>query len=74
MKHIGYETIRLGLSGSQMKDGNHIVEHNLFEKCDGEIEIISIKASSSNVRFNTIRESYGYITMRHGQKHNVVSC
>jgi len=56
-----------------MAPGNHIVEHNLFEKCDGEIEIISMKASKSVVRFNTIRESYGYITMRHGERHNVVS-
>ena len=35
----GYETIRLGISSGQDADSGHIVEHNLFEKCDGEVEI-----------------------------------
>src|SRR5207244_1424879 len=40
----GGETIRIGYSYQQTKNSRTIVEHNLFERCDGEIEVISSKS------------------------------
>jgi poly(beta-D-mannuronate) lyase len=63
----GFETIRLGTSGIQTRSAQAIVEDNLFERVDGELEIISNKTSNNIIRDNTIRASDGTITLRHGQ-------
>ena len=63
----GFETIRIGTSGIQSRSAQQIVEDNLFERCDGELEIISNKTSNNIIRDNTIRASAGTITLRHGQ-------
>lgn len=63
----GWETIRIGVSGIQTRSAQALVEHNLFERCDGELEIISNKTSNNIIRNNTIRASKGTITLRHGQ-------
>ena len=70
---LGFEIIRVGTSGSQMEECGAVIEHNLFEECNGEIEIISLKCTGSVVRHNTFSKSYGYVTMRHGNRHIVVS-
>jgi poly(beta-D-mannuronate) lyase len=44
------------------------VEHNLFERCDGEIEIISNKSCENIYRFNTFLECAGMFTLRHGNR------
>ncbi|MFS8103547.1 polysaccharide lyase 6 family protein [Lentzea alba] len=67
----GGESIRLGYSHKQSKSANAIVEHNLFEKADGDAEAISVKSSDNTVRFNTIRNSKGYIVLRHGHRTTV---
>ncbi|MGW6936654.1 polysaccharide lyase 6 family protein [Lentzea sp. NPDC054927] len=67
----GGESIRLGYSHKQSKSANAIVEHNLFEKADGDAEAISIKSSDNTVRYNTIRNSKGYIVLRHGHRTTV---
>ncbi|MFJ5992780.1 polysaccharide lyase 6 family protein [Lentzea sp. NPDC092896] len=67
----GGESIRLGYSHKQSKSANAIVEHNLFEKADGDAEAISIKSSDNIVRYNTIRNSKGYIVLRHGNRTTV---
>ncbi|MDX8033117.1 polysaccharide lyase 6 family protein [Lentzea sp. BCCO 10_0856] len=67
----GGESIRLGYSHKQSKSANAIVEYNLFEKADGDAEAISIKSSDNTVRFNTIRNSKGYIVLRHGHRTTV---
>ncbi|NKE62756.1 lyase [Lentzea sp. PSKA42] len=67
----GGESIRLGYSHKQSKSANAIVEHNLFEKADGDSEAISIKASDNTVRYNTIRNSKGYLVLRHGHRTTV---
>ncbi|TWP45294.1 lyase [Lentzea tibetensis] len=64
----GGESIRLGYSHKQSKSANAIVEHNLFEKADGDSEAISIKSSDNIVRYNTIRDSKGFIVLRHGNR------
>jgi poly(beta-D-mannuronate) lyase len=42
------------------------VENNLFEKCNGDLEVISVKSTSDIIRYNTLRNSAGTITLRHG--------
>jgi Chondroitinase B len=63
----GFETIRVGTSGIQTRSAQALIESNLFERCDGELEIISNKTSNNIIRNNTIRDSDGTITLRHGQ-------
>jgi hypothetical protein len=62
----GGETMRIGYSGQQNRVSKTLVEHNLFDRCDGEIEIISSKCTDSTYRFNTFRDCEGTITLRHG--------
>lgn len=67
----GGETIRIGTSSRSMQDANVTVEHNLFEECDGEIEIISNKSGNNVFRHNTFRRSSGTLTLRHGNEASV---
>ena len=67
----GGESIRLGYSHKQSKSANAIVEYNLFDKADGDSEAISIKSSDNTVRYNTIRNSKGYLVLRHGHRTTV---
>jgi len=67
----GAEALQFGLSGFSLSSSNSIVEHNLFEDCDGENELISIKASRVTVRFNTIRNCPAQFTLRHGNFNRV---
>ncbi|MCU4157102.1 polysaccharide lyase 6 family protein [Carboxylicivirga sp. A043] len=62
----GGETIRIGTSSNSMKESRAIVEYNLFEECDGEIEIISNKSCFNTYRYNTFRNNEGCLTLRHG--------
>lgn len=64
----GGETIRIGTSDWSMTNSRTIVRHNLFERCDGEIEIISNK-SCENIYFNnTFINNSGTLTLRHGNR------
>jgi poly(beta-D-mannuronate) lyase len=62
----GGETIRVGTSTYSKQSSKTIIENNFFEKCNGEMEIISIKSGNNIVRNNLILESEGTITLRHG--------
>jgi poly(beta-D-mannuronate) lyase len=62
----GAEALQFGLSGFSLSSSNSIVEYNLFEDCDGENELISIKASKVTIRYNTIRNCPAQFTLRHG--------
>ncbi|RZQ60690.1 lyase [Amycolatopsis suaedae] len=64
----GGESIRLGYSHKQSKSANAVIEHNLFEKANGDSEAISVKSSDNVVRHNTIRDSRGYLVLRHGHR------
>lgn len=64
----GGETIRLGDSKTSMQTASCIVEHNLFEKCDGEAECISNKSCGNIYRHNTFKAVSGTLTLRHGNK------
>jgi poly(beta-D-mannuronate) lyase len=63
-----FETIRVGLSSRSLTDAHSLVEHNLFSACNGENEIISNKSGANTYRFNTIRDSRGSLTLRHGNR------
>ncbi|MBD3377680.1 T9SS type A sorting domain-containing protein [candidate division KSB1 bacterium] len=58
----GWETIRI--QGPEIAAGKTIVEDNLFYHCDGEGEIISLKAGDNDLRRNTFLESIGSLTCR----------
>lgn len=62
----GAEALQFGLSGFSMSASNSIVEHNLFENCAGENELISVKSSGVILRYNTVRDSKAQFTLRHG--------
>ncbi len=64
----GGETIRLGYSHQSMRSSGTLVEQNLFERCDGEIEIVSNKSCDNVYRGNTFRECNGMFTLRHGNR------
>lgn len=64
----GGETIRLGDSKTSMQTAACVVEHNLFEKCDGEAECISNKSCGNVYRFNTFKGVSGTLTLRHGNR------
>ncbi|MFI8436181.1 chondroitinase-B domain-containing protein [Streptomyces sp. NPDC079020] len=67
----GGEPIRLGVSGRALSGANAVVEYNLFERCDGDPETISVKSSDNIIRYNTIRDSLGGIVLRHGNRSRV---
>jgi poly(beta-D-mannuronate) lyase len=63
----GAETIRFGLSGLSMSKGLGTIERNLFVRCVGENEMISIKSGSNAIRDNTLLDAPGaQLTLRHG--------
>jgi poly(beta-D-mannuronate) lyase len=64
----GGETIRVGYSHQSMSNSATVVEHNLFERCDGELEIISNKSCENIYRFNTFLDCAGMFTLRHGNR------
>ena len=67
----GGETIRVGVSRYSLTASNTIISHNYFEKCSGEVEIISVKSCYNVVSQNTFFECEGGLVLRHGN-HNLV--
>jgi poly(beta-D-mannuronate) lyase len=62
----GGETIRVGDSKTSLQVSRTVVEENLFEDCDGEVEIVSNKSCENIYRRNTFRRNAGTLTLRHG--------
>ena len=69
----GGEPIRLGVSGRALSTADATVEYNLFERCNGDPEAISVKSSGNTIRYNTIRSSAGGLVLRHGNDNRVES-
>ena len=67
----GAETIRAGSGTASYVDSNTVYEYNFFEKCDGEGELISLKAANCDVRYNTLYNSTGGICLRAGDNNRV---
>ena len=62
----GGETLRIGTSHYSMFDSKTLVENNYFDRCDGEVEIISSKSGGNIYRGNVFYHSSGTLTLRHG--------
>jgi hypothetical protein len=58
------ESIRIGQSEICRSSSYTVVEYNLFEECDGDPEIVSVKTKHSVVRYNTFRRSQGTVCLR----------
>ncbi len=65
------ESIRIGWSEMSLSSGFTIVENNLFEDCDGDPEIVSVKSCDNVIRHNTFKGSYGTLSLRHGNRNRV---
>jgi len=60
------ETIQIGNSFTSMTPSYTMVANNLFEACNGEVEIISSKANFNEFRNNVFYKSEGSLVTRHG--------
>lgn len=65
------EAVRMGWSEMSMSSGFTTLEFNLFENCDGDPEIVSVKTCDNDVRHNTFRSSQGTLSLRHGNRSRV---
>jgi len=61
------ETVRIGVSDLSNLDAYTVVENNLFENCDGDPEIVSVKSYSDTIRNNTFKGCLGTICLRQGK-------
>nr|WP_298930196.1 polysaccharide lyase 6 family protein [uncultured Erythrobacter sp.] len=62
----GGETLRIGTSRYSMHRSETTVENNIFDRTDGEVEIISSKSGGNVFRGNVFLKSRGTLTLRHG--------
>lgn len=67
----GGEIIRVGVSQHCQYNSNTQITDNLFDQCDGETEIVSIKSCANIVRGNLFNESQGGVVLRHGNNNTV---
>lgn len=65
------ESIRIGNSQLCNSSGFTTVEFNLFEECDGDPEIVSVKSNDNLIRHNTFNRNYGTLTLRQGNRSRV---
>lgn len=68
----GGEIIRVGVSQHCQFNSNTKINNNLFEYCDGETEIVSIKSCSNIIQDNIFKESQGSLVLRHGDNNIVL--
>ena len=62
----GCETVMLGDSVWPDTDAFTSLDHNYFQHADGEYEIITNKASSNTLSYNTFDQCYGLLSLRVG--------
>lgn len=67
----GGETIRVGVSRYSLTSSRTSIHHNYFERCNGEVEIISIKSCDNEINNNTFFECEGGLVLRHGSGNKV---
>lgn len=60
------ETIQIGNSGTSMSPSHTLVADNLFDRCNGEVEVISSKTNFNEFRNNVFYKSEGSLVTRHG--------
>ncbi len=64
----GYEILQIGWSGSRAAPTGSLIQGNTFERCDGENELITLKASDIVVRANRFIASQGVLCLRTGRR------
>jgi len=66
----GFETIQLRSEFNNFTPGeantNNLIENNLFVRCNGESETVSVKSSGNVIKNNTFRACHGGLVLRHG--------
>lgn len=60
------ETIQLGNSYTSMAPSHTLVKDNFFNRCNGEVEVISSKTNFNEFRNNVFYNSEGSLVTRHG--------
>ncbi len=60
------ETIQLGNSFTSMAPSYTLVTDNFFDRCNGEVEVISSKTNFNEFRNNVFFKSEGSLVTRHG--------
>lgn len=60
------ETLQIGNSSTSMTPSETNVENNFFERCNGEVEIISSKSNDNKFKNNIFFECEGSLVLRHG--------
>lgn len=67
----GGETMRVGTSAYSLSSSYTTISHNYFERCNGEVEIVSIKSSDNFIDSNVFDACEGVLTMRHGNRNKI---
>ena len=60
------ETIQIGNSYTSMTPSHTLIANNLFDRCNGEVEVISSKSNFNEFRNNVFYKSQGSLVTRHG--------
>jgi len=67
----GAETIRMGLAQHCKFHCNTTLTQNWFDRCNGEVECVSIKSSDITISNNLFTQCEGVLALRHGDR-NIV--
>lgn len=67
----GAETIRVGTSQQAHTASRTLIEENFFDRCNGEVEVVSIKSGENIVRNNRFWQCEGVLALRHGDRNEV---
>lgn len=67
----GGETIRVGVSRYSLTASRTMIHHNYFERCSGEVEIVSIKSGNNEISNNLFYECQGGLVLRHGSQNKI---
>ncbi len=62
----GGETIRVGSSEVSTNSSHTLVALNYFDRCNGDVEVVSNKSGDNEYRHNTFVDCEGALSLRHG--------
>ncbi|MFE4569631.1 chondroitinase-B domain-containing protein [Paenibacillus chitinolyticus] len=65
------EPIRIGVSVLSGLDAHATIQYNVFDHCDSDTEIVSVKSGANTIRYNYFVESLGSVTLRTGSGSSV---
>lgn len=67
----GAETIRMGTSQQSDETCGTQIANNMFHRCNGEVEVVSVKSCDNVVKDNLFLECEGVVALRHGKRNTV---